>query len=184
RCATKLSSAPPRNTRSKMHISSTVLPVQHPLKARREASPTGVIETLSAGYTAVNQQLWVLLLPVLLNVFLWLGPHVSYSVLVDPVLTDAADWTRQVTLGSRRSLRNPEVVAQLDQTRQLLISWTDDVNGLSALTWGPVVLPIVDSLPGGPNEPAFVNGWGDGLVLLGACLALGLLLGGWFYGGL
>ena len=158
--------------------------MHHPLTARREAQPTGVIETLSAGFAAVNRQLWVLLLPVLLDVFLWLGPHVSYSPLVGPVVVNASDWTRQVTLGPRRSLRNPEVVAQLDQTRQLLISRTDDVNGLSALTWGPIALPIVDSLPGGPNEPAFVNGWGDGLVLLGACLALGLLLGGWFYGGL
>ena len=158
--------------------------MQHPLTARREAPPTGVIETLSAGYAAVNRQLWVLLLPVLLNVFLWLGPHVSYSSLVDPVLTDATDWTRQVALGPRRSFRSPDVAAQLDQTRQILISRTDDVNALSALTWGPIALPIVDSLPGGPNEPAFVNGWGDGLVLLGACLALGLLLGGWFYGGL
>ena len=129
--------------------------MQQPLAARRQAQPTGVIETLSAGYAAVNRQLWVLLLPVLLNVFLWLGPHVSYSSLVDPVLTDATDWTRQVALGPRRSFRSPDVAAQLDQTRQILISRTDDVNALSALTWGPIALPIVDSLPGGPNEPAF-----------------------------
>src|ERR1041384_7064582 len=49
--------------------------VHHPLTARREAPPTGVIETLSAGYAAVNRQPWVLLLPVLLNLFLWLGPR-------------------------------------------------------------------------------------------------------------
>ena len=34
------------------------------------------------------------------------------------------------------------------------------------------------------DDVAFVNGWGDGVVLLGACLALGLLAGAWFYGGL
>jgi hypothetical protein len=159
--------------------------VQHPLTARREAPPTGVIETLSAGYAAVNRQPWVLLLPVLLNVFLWLGPRVSYSPLVDPVVTDATEWTRQVAFGPRRVVRNPEVISQLDQTRQLVITHTDDVNGLSALTWGPLALPNISSLPSnGSDEPAFVTAWPDGLILLGACAALGLLLGGWFYGGL
>src|SRR5438270_4936064 len=144
--------------------------MHHPLTARREASPSGVIETLSAGYTAVNRQPWVLLLPVLLNVFLWLGPHVSYAPLVDPAVTDATLWTRQVALGPRRVVRNPDVLSQLEQTRQQLIARTDDVNGLAALAWGPLALPSVQTLPGsGSDEPAFVTGWADGVVLLGAC---------------
>jgi len=72
------------------------------LAGRRQAQPSGVIETLSAGYTAVNRQLWVLMLPILLDVFLWLGPHVSYSPLVGPVVTQAAEWTRQIALNPRR----------------------------------------------------------------------------------
>jgi hypothetical protein len=144
-----------------------------------------VIETLSAGYAAVNRQLWVLLLPVALNVFLWLGPHVSYAPLVDPAVTDATEWTRQIALGPRRVARSPDVVSQLEQTRQQVIARTDDVNGLNALVWGPLALPSVQGqASNGSDEPAFVNGWLDGLVLLGACVALGLLLGGWFYGGL
>jgi hypothetical protein len=158
--------------------------VHHPLTARREASPTGVIETLSAGFSAVNRQLWVLALPVLLNLFLWLGPHVSYSPLVGPAVTDAAEWTRQVALGPRRVPRNPELVSALDQTRQFLIARSDEVNGLDALTWGPIALPNLTALPGASDELAFVNGWMDGVALLGATAALGLLLGGWFYGGL
>jgi len=158
--------------------------VHHPLKARREASPTGVIETLSAGFTALNRQLWVLVLPVLLDLFLWLGPHVSYSPLVGPAVTDAAEWTRQVALGPRRVPRNPDVLSALDQTRQWLIVRSDDVNGLDALTWGPIALPNLAALPSANDELAFVNGWVDGLALLGASAALGLLLGGWFYGGL
>jgi hypothetical protein len=159
--------------------------VYHPVTARREAPPTGVIETLSAGYSALNRQLWVLLLPVALNLFLWLGPHVSYSPLVDPVVTDATEWTRQVALGPRRAIRNADVLNQFEQSRQYVIARSDDVNGLSALVWGPIALPSLVSLPGGgADEFAFVNGWADGLILLGACVGLGLLLGGWFYGGL
>jgi hypothetical protein len=159
--------------------------MQPPLTARREAPPTGVIETLSAGYAALNRQLWVLLLPVLLNVFLWLGPHVSFAPLVDPAVTDATEWTRQVAFGPRRVVRNPDVLSQLEQSRQQLIAGTDDVNGLSALAWGPLALPSVQTLPrSGTDEPAFVTAWLDGVILLGACVALGLILGGWFYGGL
>ena len=159
--------------------------MQNPPTARREASPTGVIETLSAGYAAVNHRLWVLLLPVAVNLVLWLGPHVSYAPLVDPAVTDATEWTRQIALGPRRVVGSPDVLSQIEQTRQQVIARTDEVNGLDALAWSPLALPMVQAPPsGGSDMPAFVNGWIDGVVLLGACVALGLLLGGWFYGAL
>jgi hypothetical protein len=158
--------------------------MQHPLAARRQAQPTGVIETLSAGYTAVNRQLWVLLLPILLDVFLWLGPHVSYSPLVGPVVTNATELTRQVALSPRRAPRNSEFATSLDQGRQWLIARADDLNGLTVLGWGPVALPSSRALPSPSDDLAFVSGWADGLTLLVACLGVSLLLGGWFYGGL
>jgi hypothetical protein len=156
------------------------------LTARREARPTGVIETLSAGYAAVNRQPWVLLLPILLNVFLWLGPHVSYSPLVGPVVTRAADWTRQMAVGQERGVPDAQGISgpELDQARQWLIARTDDVNGFEALVWSPLGMPNLPSLSTASDEIAFVNGWGDGIALLGACIGLGLLLGAWFYGGL
>ena len=121
--------------------------MHHPLAARREAQPTGVIETLSAGYAAVNQQLWVLLLPVLLNLFLWLGPHVSYSLLIDPAVTRAAEWTRQATVGPRPVVRDPDVINGLEQTRQWIVARSDDLNGFEALVWSPLGLPSLDNLP-------------------------------------
>ena len=99
--------------------------MQQPLAARRQAQPTGVIETLSAGYSAVNHHLWVLLLPILLDVFLWFGPHVSYSPLVGPAVTHATEWTRQVALGPRRAPSNPELLNGLDASRQWLIERAD-----------------------------------------------------------
>src|SRR5262249_32133474 len=110
--------------------------------------------------------------------------HVSYSPLVDPVVTYATEWTRQVALGPRRAPRSPEIVASLDQSSQFLIARADEVNGLSALTWGPIGLPTLGALPGPNEDLAFVDGWLDGLALLVACVGVSLLLGGWFYGGL
>lgn len=158
--------------------------MQQPLAARRGAQPTGVIETLSAGYSAVNHHLWVLLLPILLDVFLWFGPHVSYSPLVDPAVTHATEWARQVALGPRRAPGSPELVTNLDESRQWLIDHADDVNGLAFLAWGPIAVPSIAAMASPSDELAFVSSWGEGLLLLGACIAVSFLLGAWFYGGL
>jgi hypothetical protein len=159
--------------------------VQHPLAGRRQAQPSGVIETLSAGYSAVNRQLWVLLLPILLDVFLWFGPHVSYSPLVGQLVTQSAEWARQVGLGPRRpAAPNAELANSIDQGGQWLIARTDETNGLSVLAWGPIGLPSLTGLPSASDDLAFVGAWQDGAALLGASAALSLLLGGWFYRGL
>jgi hypothetical protein len=118
------------------------------------------------------------------DLFLWVGPHVSYSPLVGPVVIDATEWTRQVALGPRRALRNPDVTNALVQSRQWLIARSDEVNGLDALTWGPIALPSLAALPSDNDDLAFVSTWPDGLALLLASVGLGLVLGGWFYAGL
>jgi len=160
------------------------LTVQSPLAARRQATPTGEIEALSAGYTAVNRQLWILLVPILVDVFLWVGPHVSYSPLVDPTVTRATEWARQVAIGPRRSPRNPELAVTLDDTRQWLITKTDEVNVLSLVARGPIALPSLATVPSARRDLSFVTDWGSGVGLLAGVLALGLMLGGCFYGGL
>jgi hypothetical protein len=158
--------------------------VQSPLAARRQATPTGVIEALSAGYAAVNRQLWILLLPVLVDVFLWFGPHVSYSPLVDPTVTRATEWARQVATGPRRTPRNPELAVTLDDTRQWVLTHTDEVNVLSLVARGPIALPSLATVPSARGDLSFVTDWGSGVGLLVGILSLGLVLGGCFYSGL
>jgi hypothetical protein len=43
----------------------------------------GVIDALSRGFRKVNQHWWLLLIPVLLDVFLWVGPQASIQQMVD-----------------------------------------------------------------------------------------------------
>ncbi len=42
----------------------------------------GVIDTLSAGYTTVNRYPWIIAIPVLLDLFFWLGHHLTLAPLV------------------------------------------------------------------------------------------------------
>lgn len=48
--------------------------------------PPGVMGALRAGFDAVSSHIWLILLPLLLDVFLWLGPRLSVDRLVRPFL--------------------------------------------------------------------------------------------------
>lgn len=51
----------------------------------KERGSVGVIDTLSAGYTTVNQHPWILAIPVLVDLFFWLGPRLSLAPLVQKI---------------------------------------------------------------------------------------------------
>lgn len=51
--------------------------------ATNTARPPSLIETLGTGFRALNQALPALLVPLLLNVWYWLGPRISLRPLVD-----------------------------------------------------------------------------------------------------
>jgi hypothetical protein len=48
--------------------------------------PLGLIDTLSSGFKVVQRRPWLVLLPVLLDLWLWLGPRWSIQPLVDSLL--------------------------------------------------------------------------------------------------
>lgn len=49
------------------------------------ARPAGVVDTLTAGYGVINRRLWVVFIPVVLDLFIWLGPRLS----VEPMMEEA-----------------------------------------------------------------------------------------------
>ncbi|MSQ24261.1 MAG: hypothetical protein EXR58_06910 [Chloroflexi bacterium] len=50
--------------------------MNHPaVSAPASAGPTGLIDTVQAGFNTINRHLWLLLLPFLIDVHLWLGPQ-------------------------------------------------------------------------------------------------------------
>lgn len=57
--------------------------VREPTVAReRERRKAGVIDTLSAGYGTVNRHLWILAVPLLVDLFFWVGPRLTLAPLV------------------------------------------------------------------------------------------------------
>ena len=143
--------------------------------------PPGIIGSLRAGFDAVSSHVGLILLPVVLDVFLWLGPRLSVDGLINPflniifnqarlTLTSSADVSRFAEFQSvfREVIERFNLLSLLGKLQAFPIG----VSSLLAQTM-PVETPFgsqqvvqVSSLPG----------------LIG--LAFLLTLTGWVFGGL
>ncbi len=65
--------------------------MSHPaVGAPANAGPTGLIDTLQAGFNTVNRHLWLLLLPLIVDLSLWLGPQLTVGPAVSDWLSNPA----------------------------------------------------------------------------------------------
>lgn len=77
-------------------------------KPSEQAPLPGIWATIAAGFDLTAKNVWVLLVPVLLDLFLWLGPRLSFNQLLhnmmgiwqsDPLLTQFLDMVPLESLG-------------------------------------------------------------------------------------
>jgi hypothetical protein len=140
-------------------------------------STMGVIGCLRAGFEMLTRNLWLAVLPVVLDLVLWLGPRVSLG----------PPFRRLVELLEMRSITDAEVSSQIAQATELLEQFATEFNLLSVLGSAPLLhVPslLARRTPGGVSplgEPrvfplssvfGLVPWWG-GLSLAG--LVLGFL---------
>ncbi|MCC6175932.1 MAG: hypothetical protein IT305_11555 [Chloroflexi bacterium] len=122
---------------------------------------TGIIDTLSAGFGVVNQQPWIVIVPVLLDLFFLFGPRISVAPLVSRLVTST-------TFG--RSLASSG--ASIDRTQ--VIAAAEDINLLTLLSPGSVSVPSIVPLLGiSRGTFSFVDSASTALLM-----AVGALLGG------
>src|SRR5688572_5534195 len=62
--------------------------------------PPGVIGSLRDGFYAVSSHVWLILLPLLLDLFLWLGPRLGVGELLNPLLGIAFNQMRTTLTSS------------------------------------------------------------------------------------
>ncbi len=128
----------------------------------------GVIDSLSAGFGVVNQRPWLILLPVLLDLFFLVGPRVSVAPIVGSLLA-RPDVERAVAAGGD---------ASLEVTRQQLVRAAEEFNLLALLSPGMGSVPsIVPLLGHGTGEFTQIGSAGTAFVMALAALVLGALLG-------
>jgi hypothetical protein len=124
-----------------------------------------LIETISAGYAALNQRLWLLLIPVALDVYLWLGTQLSFAPffrLMRDMLTEAA------TLYDLEPQQQEQLITQLQNT---------DMRGVLAwLNFVPVLMPHLVSQGGTLSGPVLYVGNPTGMVAAALTVNLVALL--------
>jgi len=136
----------------------------------------GIIDTLSAGFDRTAKRLWLVLLPVLLDIGIWLGPRLSLNKLTSEAITLLSDAS--------------ELGGQYVETAEMARSWLTEVGaatnamamlsmrllGLPSLaeTLAPKALPfgIVQRSVEIPTWSAFV---GVALLLTVTSLLIGCL---------
>jgi hypothetical protein len=84
----------------------------------------GVIEALSAGFDAVLRHPWLLLIPVLLDVFLWVGPRLHAPELYQSFEPTLRQMTQQMTTSEARYAAQ-ELSKAIDQffTQFNMLAW-------------------------------------------------------------
>src|SRR5258708_22334215 len=98
--------------------------------------PVGVIESLGTGFETVATRAWLLLIPIILDLFLWVGPKVSFEPLVQRFETVSSAWSAS---------QPPDVRKQLDSQNQLTYALVGNlgqhINLFSLFNTTPVGVP-------------------------------------------
>lgn len=96
-------------------------------------SPPRLIPSLSAGFNTVAGKIYLILLPVMLDVFLWLGPQFRVDRLFTPLLTEYANTINRIA--------SAEMARQINDLIGLWIESLKTYNLASALQTFPIGLP-------------------------------------------
>jgi len=131
----------------------------------------GVFSTLSAGFELTTRYLWLMLLPAALDLFLWIGPRLSFRTLLQGLITTSvAQLPADVLTIDVAPLM--EAAGRINHFAYLSVS----LLGVPTLMAGP----IPDKTP---IAPAVIDGGGLGawLGLLVLFTLVGLLLTAIFY---
>jgi hypothetical protein len=137
----------------------------------------GVIDTLTAGFDLVRKRPWLILLPVALDVGLWVAPKLSFLSLMRGVVSD--------TMATAASV-GQETLPALQEQGELLLEFAERTNVLSLLTAsypGVPSLPVESTSFFGLTRQVIELQSGLALVgLMGALLLAGVLIAALYLG--
>ena len=89
--------------------------------------PPGVIGSLRTGFEVVSSHVLLILMPLSLDLFLWLGPRVSVNKLLNPAFALLFEQMRA-------SLPTAQDAVRVDEAQKLMIDWLQRFNLISLLS--------------------------------------------------
>jgi hypothetical protein len=148
-----------------------------------DKKPLGAIDALFAGFELVFRQPWILLVPIALDLFLWLGPQIHAKPIFDQLLS--------ILNASAAQSGSPDTQQALDAFKSAFQAAGEQFNVFSFVAmFGmgiPTIMPIVDPPPVDLFKPAVLFSIEDQSVFLGwfVLFALvGVLLGSIYLAGI
>jgi hypothetical protein len=131
---------------------------------KTEKKPLGVVESLSNGFDLILQNPWILLVPIALDFFLWLGPQINVKPIFQQTLT--------LLLAAVPPDAPAETMQSIETLQGLLQTAGDSMNLFGVLATGmPTVIGVEPPTTNVPRTLFVVN---DGILLLGLLALLGL----------
>ena len=108
----------------------------------RTTTLPGVLATIAAGFDLTARHLWLLLLPVILDTFYWLGPRLRFQTLIEQLLAMLPEEAELLDLASQ--------LGQVAPQTNLITTLTVQLVGVPALMAGfspektPMASQVID----------------------------------------
>src|SRR5436309_1402142 len=149
-----------------MTSSGKINPMINTTLRKMPEPPLGVIASITSGFEAVNARLELVLLPLGLDLFLWLGPHLS----IQPMMDKSLNLIRILLTQNPLSLQN------FEEARTRLTTFATEFNLFSVISQ-PLGLPLgLPSLMAG-RSPSVIPGGAPATWLIDSPLEFILLFG-------
>ncbi|MDW8327694.1 MAG: hypothetical protein RMK99_14115 [Anaerolineales bacterium] len=149
-------------------------------KKRTPGAPAGVVASLIGGFEAVNARLMLALLPLLLDLWLWLGPRLS----VKPLLEDAVAQLEAL----EQQPGDEAMLSSVQAMQETLLQMGESFNVFTYLSMAPLGLPsLMSSLPATATPFGSPIWWPISnpfllLAVFGLLVLMGLWAGALYFG--
>jgi hypothetical protein len=132
----------------------------------------GIIDTFTDAFGRVAKKLWLIALPVLLDLFLWVGPKISIRPIVDKLVQMLNQSLSTLAAGTIPDVGTTEMMRTLIDTVQTTLGKT---NLFALLAWGQLGVPsVAGALPVTENSPLVLQVSSYAVMLLLQILILGV----------
>lgn len=148
--------------------------------AESERPVVGVIEAISAGFERVFRHPWLMIIPILLDLFLWVGPRLQAGALYDQIAPNLRQMSTGLDVNGQLAVQDMSQLLKGFLTHYNLYSWLSvGVIGVQAVNTGlDATAKLVTGVQPAVGQVADFNGY---LLSLIALSTVGLFLAGFFW---
>lgn len=142
-------------------------------------TPPRLMNAIVTGFNVIANHIHLILIPVVLDLFLWLGPHVGIKVLFQPMFNE---WIETVKLMEQSETR--QIVLSNQSVFQAAF---DQFNLLSLIRTWPVGVPSLIAplnyltTPLGPAPVQELSSAGSAFLIWAGIVLLGIVLGSLYF---